>query len=144
MERKIDKKTYLIKARPGTFFMEIEKEKIENDLKVNDIIKKYIGLNDVENSSHKTICFFIVEEKNGNKTTAKKFHIGEEYSLEKIKTEFGEDCSLYRNVKNNDYRCAIKYIPGNFGGVDKKDACFTQDEIVKIIKKSNEELQESL
>ena len=140
----MNKKTYLIKARPGTFFMEIEKEKIENDLELNEIIKRYISLNEVDKITSKTICFFVVEEKIGKKTTATKYHIGEKYNLNRIKDEFSKDSSLYRNIKNNDYRCAIKYIPGNFGGVDKKDVCFTQDEIVKIIKKSNEELQESL
>lgn len=140
----MDKKTYLIKARPGTFFMEIEKEKIENDLELNDIIKRYITINEVEKASYKTICFFVIEENAGKKTTTKKFHIGEEYSLKKIKDEFGDDCPLYRNVKNNHYKCAIKYISGNFGGVDKKDICFTQKEIIKIIKSKKVELNESL
>ncbi len=140
----MNKKTYLIKARPGTFFMEIEKEKIENDLELSEIIKRYISLNEVDKTTYKTICFFVIEEKIGKKITATKYHIGEKYNLNRIKYEFSKDSSLYRNIKNNDYKYAIKYIPGNFGGVDKNDVCFTQKEIVKIIKDAKKELCESL
>ena len=122
----MNKKTYLIKARPGSFFMEIEKEKIENDLELS-----------------KTICFFVIEEKIGKKITATKYHIGEKYNLNRIKDEFSKDSSLYRNIKNNDYKYAIKYIPGNFGGVNKNDVCYTQKEIVKIIKDAKNDLCES-
>lgn len=138
------KKTYLIKARPGTFFMEIEKQKIENDMEVKDIIKKYISLDEIEKATYKSLCFFVVEEKIGKKTIATQYHIGEKYNLDRIKEEYGIDCSLYRNVKNNNYKCAIKYIPGNFGGVNKKDICFTQKEIVKIVKDAKKEVSENL
>lgn len=138
------KKTYLIKARPGTFFMEIEKQKIENDLELKDIIKKYISLDEIEKATYKSLCFFVVEEKIGKKTIATQYHIGEKYNLDRIKEEYGTDCSLYRNVKNNNYKCAIKYIPGNFGGVNKKDICFTQKEIAKIVKDAKKEVSENL
>ena len=144
MEKNMNKKTYLIKARPGSFFMEVSKEKIENDLSLDDIIKKYITLDEVKKESYKTICFFVVEEKIGRKTKATKCHIGEKYSLTKIVNEFGKDCFLYDNIKYNDYQSAIRYIPGNFGGVNKEDICFTQKEIVNLIKETNMELKESL
>lgn len=140
----MNKKTYLIKARPGSFFMEVSKEKIENDLSLNDIIKKYITLDEVEKLSTKTICFFVIEEKIGKKITATKYHIGKRYSLHKIKDEFGKDSTLYHNLKSYNYQSAIKYIPENFGGVDKNDICFTQKEIVNLIKDTKMELNEVL
>ena len=138
----MNKKTYLIKARPGTFVMGVSKEVIENDLSLKNIIQEYISNNEVEKASNKTICFFVVEEKVGNKKTTKKYHIGEVYSLEQIENEFGTNCSLYRNIKNNDYQSAIKYITGNFGGVDKEDVCFSQKEIIDILKEEKNQSSE--
>ena len=138
MENK-NKETYLIKARPGTFFMEISRIKIENNLFLKDIIQKYFTRDEMEKGPE-TVCFFVIEKKFGNRKIAKKYHIGEIYSLERIEEEFGKNCSLYRNIKNNKFQSAIKYIPGNFGGVDKKDVCFTQKEILDMLQESVDEL----
>ena len=136
--------TKLVKQKPGTFFMEVEEKKIPDDMTVNDIIKKYISLDELKPGNYNSICCFLVEKKDGKKRQIKKYHIGEAYPLEKIKAEFGKDSILYRNIKNNNYDCAIKYLAGNFGGVSKKDVVYSREQILDIITQANTEKDEEM
>ena len=136
--KKVEKQTYLIKCKPGTFFMEVSEQKIENNLSLNDIIKNYISAKELK-KDYDAICFFVIEERIGKRKKATKCHIGEIYDLEKIEKELGKNSPLYRNISGGKYESAIKYIPGNFGGVEKKDIVYSKKEIIEIKKQAKME-----
>ncbi len=131
------KKTYLVKLIPAGFFWEEKRERIEDDLTLDEVISRYISVKEVESPSPDTINFFVVQERVGSRKSETGCHIGEVYTLDRIENEFGKDCPLYRNVVNNHCLCAVRYITGNFGGVEQGNKIFSQQEIIDIISRAN-------
>ena len=145
LKNKIEKKTTkMYEFRPGTFFMEENKHKIPNDMSVEEIIKEYICRDEIESPYAGSICNFVVEEKIGKKVVDfKRYQIGEVYPLCRIAKEFGKESTLYRNIENNGYYAAIKYLAGNFGYVDKEDIVFSREQILDILKIKQQEREET-
>ena len=138
------KKTIMTEFRPGTFFLDEYSHKIENDLSVEEIIKKYVNEDEIETPNYESICYFVVEEKSLKGTIIKKCQIGEIHSLNRIEEEFGKDSTLYRNVANNGYDNAIKYLAGNFGYVDPDAIVYSREQVLDIFKTSTKWQDEDL
>lgn len=131
------KKTYLVKLMPSGLFWEEKREIIEDDLSLDEVIARYISVKEVDSQSPDAINIFVVQEWVGSRKRETECHIGELYTLDRIENEFGRDCPLYRNIVNNHYLCAIKYITGNFGGVESGNKIFSQEKIIDIISHAN-------
>ena len=154
----VDKKTSVIFFMPGVFFVEHYSKNARNGITIEEVLKEMVSKETIEKTSFETINMFKIVENEwngyqvvdgkrkeiyGKETTKATCHIGEFYSIERIEQEEGKNSTLYHNISNNGYVGAVRYLTGNFGGVNKGDKVFSQEEALAIIAEGKKERNEN-